>query len=138
MNGFTLLEGLIVLIILGLGTLITLGNISPLQQHYDGDIMVNKLVRDLHFARQQAIMRQTPIRVLPTEGQWSDGYQVVIKETGESLSTHINKTTLKNSRHYIEFAATGFAEGSNSTFIYTNTYEERKIIINRQGRVRVE
>lgn len=138
MNGFTLLEGLIVLIILGLSTLITLGNISPLQQHYDGDIMVNKLVRDLHFARQQAVIRKTPIRVLPAEGQWSDGYQVLIKETGESLSININKSTLKNSRPYIEFAATGFAEGSNSTFIYTNTYEERKIIINRQGRVRVE
>ena len=145
MNGFTLVECLIILAFLGILLSSAIGSLTHLYQAYEAEAIVDSLVQDLQFARQQALSQHTSIVLCPSsneqtcnETEWDKGY-IILENTQKIFSRKINaKGKLSNSRSFINFDAEGRAEVSNSTFIYITSYKTYKVIINRQGRIRVE
>jgi type IV fimbrial biogenesis protein FimT len=146
MNGFSLLECIITLIFIALLALIAFGSNNAWLQKQLSYTFTDQLVHDLQFSRQQAILRGALITLCPTldfalcadTTDWSHGY-LIHTHNDEVLITRENtRGTLTNSRKQIQFAPTGFSHSTNSTFIYTLGEIERRIIINLQGRIRVE
>jgi type IV fimbrial biogenesis protein FimT len=154
--GFTLIECLIILALIAiLASIAMLSGGSWFNQQHSHTV-IDQLVHELQFARQQAILRKTLVTFCPTEDfqqcadnvAWKKGYLIFIDPAGKATTdansevlniTRLTSTgLLTNTRDYIQFTADGFTRSTNSTFTYTADNKEYRIIINLQGRIRVE
>jgi type IV fimbrial biogenesis protein FimT len=155
MNGFTIVEALTLLGCIALLTTLVIGSNRSWFIQQNSNSTIDQLVRDLHFARQQAIIRKTIITLCPTfNGEsciatpdWSSGYLIFVDPQGKRqydnpsallVNRTISRGILTNSRDHIQFAATGFTRSHNSTFLYLLENVERRVIISLQGRIRIE
>jgi len=155
--GFTLIECLATLFCIAVLAALALGSNMAWLSHQQTTIIIDKLVHDLKFARQQAILRQSIVTVCPTidlehcgsAEAWPLGYLVFVDPTGKGVftagttdklqsATLMGAGKLSNSRNYVQFDSNGFARATNSTFIYSLNEHIQKVIINLQGRIRVE
>lgn len=145
MNGFTLLDSLFTLALLALMAMLGIGSLNQSLSQHKAHTVIQQLVSDLEFARQQALLLNTSVKICPSKkgencnslDDWKTGYLIVGQKNW--IHRQMNtKDTLENSREYIEFSPKGTSENTNSTFIYTTPYRQHKVIINRQGRIRVE
>ena len=145
MNGFSLLECLVALIFVAIVALAAVGSHTFGLHQYLTNSYIDQLVHDLAFARQQAILRRTLVSLCPTlnfsecadSNDWTAGY-LVYAQADLLLIRKNSQGILSNSRKLIEFAPNGFSHSTNSTFTYTLGEIERHVIINLQGRIRVE
>jgi type IV fimbrial biogenesis protein FimT len=154
--GYTLIECLITLFCIAVLATLAMASNTAWLNHHQSSLTIDKLVHDLKFAREQAILRHSIVSVCPSIDQntcssataWPLGYLVFVDPTGKAIfngshekligATLMGSGTLSNSRQYVQFDANGFTRGSNSTFNYALNETIQKIIINLQGRIRVE
>lgn len=146
MNGFSLMECMTALLCLTLMVLIAVGTNTAWLQQQRSQAFITQLVHDLQFARQQAILRKTVVHICPTDNfiqcaessAWQQGYLIYLTMDEPLLVRKVPRGTLHNSRHQLQFGPEGFTQGTNSTFTYLLGDTEQRVIINLQGRIRVE
>ncbi len=146
MKGFSLIECIALLFCLSIMALLTMSSYSHLFSQYRSQSFIAQLVHDLEFARQQAILRQTVVHLCPIYNEfacqqtqdWSAGYLIYTTAAEHLLVRVPSAGSLTNSRFDLRFGPDGFSQGTNSTFIHTLGEIERRVIINLQGRIRVE
>ena len=159
--GFTLVELLIVLAIAAILTAIALPSFQDISERNRVTANVNKLVRELHLARSEAIKRKVravlcsssnPEAGLPTcSGSWTQGWILFVDtdndqtfDNNEPLITVHNGlqsgNTLKwNNGNNIWYLPSGTTSNLGGTFtICSQDYKHaRGIIISSSGRVRL-
>ncbi|MFI4954832.1 MAG: GspH/FimT family pseudopilin [Gammaproteobacteria bacterium] len=146
MNGFSLIECIATLLCIAIIGLIALSTNTMWLQKQRSQTFIAQLVHDLQFARQQAILRNTLISLCPTHNfitcmdnnDWTQGYLIYTQHDERLIIRKQQTGTLTNSRTLVQFAPDGFSHSTNSTFIYTLGEIEHRVIINLQGRIRVE
>lgn len=157
-RGFTLLELMVALAVLGIAIRIALPAYSGLIDQQKIDSSLDVLLRGLKSARQEAIERNRPITVAPASaGGWSVGWRMFLDrngngrfEAGEPLlreelqPTPVVVHATSSIAQYVRYNAQGESELLNGGF-QAGTFrfcpqdassEGRKLIMNRVGRLR--
>ena len=75
-RGFTLIELMIVIAIVGIIFAMTFPAVSRMIVNHHADSLVSELELDIQFARNLAITNTNPIFVLPLGGDWNNGWLI--------------------------------------------------------------
>lgn len=151
-KGFTLLELLIVLSIVGIISLFSMASYSLLLEKNEEQIIVDDIKSAIHYARIQAVSygHQVTLTPLDAHSDWSKGIKItqLDKKTNKELVVHQwqwprRKWSLiwsgVNSEKII-FSNNPVNAISNGTFTLSSLPSKKKkiIVLNRIGRIRVE
>ncbi len=148
-KGYTLSEVLIVLLLLGILSSLTIPNFKQLllkaRQQQDREQLLNAI----HFARASALLLQNEVVMCPLDAlspcgkNWQQGF--AIWHCVEADCTQLRQfqlfdssATLTSTRSALRFFANGFAAGSNLRLRYHASYSNIDFIVNNEGRVRME
>ena len=158
-NGFTLLELMVALAILGILLAIgvpAFGTVIDNQRMDDG---VNGLVRSLNYTRTEAVRRNRPVTVSPIDADWNAGWRIFLDrnnnglyDAGETLlredipadvafvhaNTNVGSYVRYNPHGESVLLNGGFQAGTFRFCPRKAEAQGRKLIINRIGRVRLE
>mgnify|MGYP000110819166 CR=1 FL=1 len=156
-RGFTLLELMVALVVLGIAVSIAVPSFGGLIERQRIDSSLDVLLRGLRSARQDAVERNRPVTVAPPPGGWSAGWRIFIDDNangsfdeGERLlreelqPSPINIHATSSVSSYVRFNRQGESELINGGF-QAGTFrfcpkdaarEGRLLIINRVGRLR--
>ncbi|WP_199458112.1 MULTISPECIES: GspH/FimT family pseudopilin [unclassified Marinobacter] len=116
-NGFTLVELLVLIAVLGVVAVIAVPSFSGLIQRNQLTTTNNDLVGALNMARAEAVRISAPVSVVPN-ATFTDGYQItagggaVISEFGGASGPYTIALTGNNPR----FSATGLLLSGGSSF----------------------
>lgn len=162
-HGYTLLECLVVIVIVGILLGFALPSFSHLMQRTRVVTQVDQLVATINYARSEAINRHAIVTLCKSadgktcSGEWRDGWLVfvdkqaqgqvnpgdVILRVHEALHHGDELAWDASSKRdaYLQLDATGATRGQAGTFVYSpgdrnpqNTY---RITVSLTGRVRV-
>lgn len=156
-RGFTLLELMVALVVLGIAVSIAVPSFGGLIDRQRIDSSLDVLLRGLNGARQEAVERNRPITIAPPAGGWSGGWRVFIDDnangafdSGERLLREelqpgpVAVHATSSIASYIRFNAQGESELLNGGF-QAGTFrfcpqdqasEGRMLVMNRVGRLR--
>ena len=158
-RGFTLLELMAALVVLGILLSVGLPAFNTMIDRQRMDSAVEALVRGLNFTRMEAVRRNRPVTISPIDGDWNLGWRILIDrndngshDDGETVLRediapavafiHANKPVSR----YVRFNARGESILLNGGFL-AGTFrfcpqeassKGRALIINRVGRMRWE
>ncbi|UAW99018.1 GspH/FimT family pseudopilin [Halopseudomonas nanhaiensis] len=156
-RGFTLLELMVALVVLGIAVSIAVPSFGGLIDRQRIDSSLDVLLRGLRSARQEAVERNRPVTVAPPAGGWSVGWRVFIDDNangtfddGERLlreelqPSPISIHATSSVANYVRFNPQGESELINGgfqagTFRFCpkdQTREGRLLVMNRVGRLR--
>lgn len=158
-TGYTLLELLITLVLIGIITVMVIPGWFSWMQTTQTAVQVNQLVGALNFARFTAINHNITVSIcqsidgLQCSGTWSDGYIVFSNknklsyiDTKENILRVFQRLTYQSSLHWhsqgiLHFNAIGMMIARNGQFsvcpINHDLEYARAIIISATGRIRV-
>ncbi len=156
-RGFTLLELMVALVVLGIAVSIAVPSFGGMIDRQRIDSSLDVLLRGLRTARQEAIERNRPITVAPPAGGWSVGWRAFIDDNangayddGERLlreelqPTPVDIHATSSIATYVRFNPQGESELLNGgfqagTFRFCpqdETSKGRLLVMNRVGRLR--
>ena len=148
-SAYSLLELLVALALLSIGTSIALPSLAALQQKGEREALRNQLHASLHHARLQALLHKTSVELCGSRDgatcgtDWSQGWRMQLLHTPDQalqIQQHRSRTPLRwagfDSR--IRFHANGTSPSSNGRFFQCKGKAMAwQLILNRQGRVRL-
>lgn len=151
-NGFTLVELIITMVILGILTMIAIPSFRNFTRSSQVTSAVNDLVSALNFARSEALTRGTEVTVCKsanqitctTAGNWDQGWIVYVGEAtvDELLRSHpaiSTNVTMTDGPNRMTYASSGFFSGAfNGTIQVVSDVKQINIITSLSGRVRTE
>ncbi len=160
MKGFTFIELLVTLAIMGIVSLLSLPLAHEWSMKHRIDRTTERLVHLVRTARSEAILQGAPVMLCPSRdqkqcgGHWSDGQLLLLDPFGSDTVT-ANQLLRVGSKikkpisislqafskgDFLLFQPQGYEQQSNGTFVIrsksVNTPYERNIIISGTGRVR--
>lgn len=148
-EGFTLLELLIALFLIGALLGIAAPALSQLIQRNRSETLHNQLISTLHMARAHAVESRHEVEVcgssngMACDNAWSKGWLTHYPESGSKplfFTSMNNGVRLKwaGLSQKIRFQSSGLSVTSNGTFSSCSTQQEIEwqIKLNRQGRAR--
>ncbi len=87
-NGFTLIELMIAMVVIGIGLAITVPAMRDFTAANRQTEQINRFVRDLTYAKSEAITRGRRITLTSTGGAtWSNGWNITDNAAAETLRT---------------------------------------------------
>lgn len=154
LSGFTLLELMITLAIAGIITMIGIPSFQGLINNSRLTAHANDLLTALHYARSEAVTRNTDIVITQIGGAnsvWEGGWDIRVVG-GELLKQHEalgNGYTLRTGGTFINtltYTSAGFSKGGGGlgadSFTVCNAAQDinsaRKIVLNQIGRAYVQ
>lgn len=149
--GFSLLEMLLILALLGILCLMGIPSWRHLVQENQTGTQVRTFISALNFARSEAIKQSEKVIFCPSEnqktcgGSWQKGQIVLSNNTVLRIYPPLpanEKLLWKSSLGRVdrlEFVASGFTNGQKGSFIFcpTDARYAKRIIIEQSGRARV-
>lgn len=161
-NGYTLLEFLITLALLGIFLGLAVPSWCSMIMHNQTTAHVNQIVSAIQLARSEAIKRNMIVTLCKSadqktcSGNWPDGQIVFIDREGrgqvqtpddiirvfDRLTPHatLQWKGSRGSQDYLQITPYGGLEVQNGTFLYCSTDQRyvRKISISPTGRVKID
>ncbi|NNM59822.1 MAG: prepilin-type N-terminal cleavage/methylation domain-containing protein [Legionellales bacterium] len=159
-NGFSLIELLIALSIIGIVLAFSLPQIVNYTEQTHADTRIIQLYNVLTFARNHALASNMDVILCPSAnlqtcgGNWS-GNLIVFSDTNKDNKHNMDEPVLRvlepnikgsltwkafGSANYLKFVPYGFSNQQNGTFIYCSPSHQftlsRGIIMNKSGRAR--
>ncbi|UFH48801.1 GspH/FimT family protein [Pseudomonas sp. KNUC1026] len=129
-----------------------LHHLPPLVEQQRRAVLAEELAQSLRSARLEAVMRNQRVALVPLEGGWSNGWQVVVPRASEHLvlreALGIASTRVIPTRNVQEQVAfdylgrpalenNGALAGSFHFCDNRNPERHRRVIIARTGRIRI-
>ncbi|MHC8441346.1 MAG: GspH/FimT family pseudopilin [Candidatus Eutrophobiaceae bacterium] len=110
-GGFTLIEAMIVVALMGVILSFALPNYQNLVRDNCLSTVTNELVADMQFARSEAIKRRENVRILSTD--WSEGWQMEASSVAGNMrvSTPSCQLRIQNPVGKLTFTSRGFSNG---------------------------
>lgn len=151
-RGWTLVELLSATIVITIVTALGLHHLPPLLEQQRRTVLAEELAQSLKSARLEAILRNHRVALVPLEGGWSNGWQVVVPKAPENLVLRevlgIARTRVVptgNVREQVAFDYLGRPALENNgalaaSFHFCDTRNperHRRVIIARTGRIRI-
>jgi type II secretion system protein H len=138
-KGFTLLELMITLAIVGIVAAIAVPSMTSLVNNSKAERITGLFKQDLQFARSYAISRGEVVRMTAIDGGW----QIVAETTGDTLKTRdiLDDTitlTSTNGLNSVAFTATGQIESTDTITIRTSGCtgnEDKSFSLLRSGQI---
>jgi len=84
--GFTLVELVIVIAIVGIGAVLVAPMFTDLMRSSRITTTTNNIVEALATARSEAIRQAQPVKVVPVGGNWVNGWEVQVSATNTVIS----------------------------------------------------
>jgi prepilin-type N-terminal cleavage/methylation domain-containing protein len=150
-HGYTLLELIFVILLLGLLASLAITSYSSLARKNEGETWKSEIETDLHYAKMQALLLQHPVILVPLgdEDDWSKGMRLLHWNTEKQQMElllewqwhhpgwQITWSGAHSSKN-IEVADRPSKSMTNGRFILSNKHYKQQItiIINRLGRAR--
>lgn len=141
-TGFTLLETLIVLFLMGVAASISVPGYQFLVKKHRNLMVERQLLRAIRYARHQAVNYQQRVTIQGVPS-WSGAYQVsTASKMLKQFPSYIKRGRLQwkgfPNYPYLQFTPLGFTHHQNGTFsFYLDDQLQWRLIINQAGRVRV-
>jgi type IV fimbrial biogenesis protein FimT len=154
-QGFTLVEMLIVLVIIGIMTTVAVPSFSELLGRHRLAAGVNDLHAAILLARSEAVKRGTVVAVRPVQGNWANGWTVatdpdadgrldpgeVVLLQHEALA-RTTRVTADTTPGYIAFGLDGESRRNNGGFLAAtltlcDAGKTSSLVMARGGRVRL-
>ena len=157
--GLTLIELLVAIVVLGVVLRIAAPSFGQLIERQKAQVMIRELASGLRTARLEAVQRHRPVIVHGIGDDWSQGWRMLVDESGQGVADPANPILLERSSDgrvqlkgnagapgAIRFNALGapaFAEGGfQAGTIHACAGQPRmsqaRVIIARTGRTRIE
>lgn len=145
-DGFSLIELLIVMALVSTVLAFIIPSYNTLISNTEDNIMTSQLLRAIHLAQTEAMMRQELITFKKLSGGWEQGYEISIDD--KTLHRFLNPKH-KGQWHWrafpvhredLQFLRTGVSRSENGTFWYcqkNNSKPRWAVILNQAGRARV-
>ena len=138
-KGFTLLELMITLAIVGIVAAIAVPSMTSMVNNSKAERITGLFKQDLQFARSYAISRGEVVRMTAIDGGW----QIVAETTGDTLRTRdiLDDTitlTSTNGLNSVAFTATGQIESTDTITIRTSGCtgnEDKSFSLLRSGQI---
>ncbi len=146
MRGFSLVELLIVIVLISIIIVFMVPSYKTTVSHAEESIMSSQLLRAIHLAQTEAMMRQELITLNKLPGGWQEGYEIRVNEKIlHRFLNHKNKGQLHwrafpVHRDNVVFLRTGTTHSENGTFWYCPKNKAKPswaIVLNQAGRARV-
>jgi prepilin-type N-terminal cleavage/methylation domain-containing protein len=127
-RAYTLLELLATVAIVSILLLIATPSYQTFYHHQETNALTQQLTQTFSYARNQAVIRQQIIVVIPQQGNWQNGWSIIIEKTQQILryfapppkNIQLQLVVLRNN-NLIRFMPDGTTNGSNGHFSYDNT-----------------
>ncbi len=136
-TGFTLLELLVTLAIVGILLTVSLPSYQDFSKKLQTRLMTERIIESLNYARLEALLLKNTITIKPINHNYQNGWEIFDQAKLIKIypASPISITTQQLSRkNTITFQSNGMSEGSNGSFVVNQEY---KITLNRGGRVYV-
>lgn len=151
-GGFTLVELIVTLVILGILTAIAIPSFRNFTRSSEATSAANDLVSAMNLARSEAVTRAQRVSICKsanqtscvTTGEWDQGWIVYVGETiiDELLRTNAapaGLVTMSGGPNIMTYAPSGFFSGvSNGTIAVVSDTSQINVIFSSTGRVRSE
>lgn len=146
-NGYTLIELLIVLTIIGIISAIGIPSLTAFWHSTQEDILLTTLQRAIYLTRSAAIARQQSTTLSPSQNNaWQTGF--IITSAQQTLYTfqnfssngHLFWRSFPRNQQHLEFRPTGLPNAQNGTFWFCPADKTKPVwamMVNRGGRARV-
>lgn len=161
-KAFSLIEVLIALVIIGLITTFSIAGLQKFQNIREVKLYAKALYHDLKWARIEAVLLNKPIKIIPNNNNWCDGW-VVIKDSNAHNESEDNsrdneaenqmlkqQAGLRNckiqfnsfsQKNYFRFLPEGITDYQNGSYYFYEINKSNivsKVIVSQIGRVRFE
>ncbi len=150
MAGFSLFECLMVSVIIAVLAVVTLPSLSSFWPRSTQYVQSHQLLNAIQLARHEAMMRQLPITLCPSQnktscfGQWNNGYIVTTNTTliqpfdFPSKQGELHFRSFQRNFNFLRFSARGEPMTGNASFWYCSHQTMAwAIVVNRAGRARL-
>lgn len=155
--GFSLIELLVVLLIIGIMMLFSIQGISGFFQHRKQRLLMQQLYHDLKWTRIEAIALDMPVAIQPYNSlknsitnNWCDGWVIFKNPEKQGLTNAAQQLKIRAGAldcgitfssfpelPYFQFLPEGISDYQNGTFrFYDQSQVMMEIVINQAGRVR--
>ena len=134
-HGFTLLELLLALGILGVLFAIALPSWKNFTTHLQSKLVTERIAESLRYARLEALLTNSFVEIKPTHKDYQQGWEIFRGHQVLKIypASPVKITSLQLSRkNTITFQPNGMSEGSNGSFVIHQKY---KVTLNRGGRI---
>ena len=124
-NGFTLLELMVTLTIVGIVAAIAIPSMSDMVNNSRAERITELFELDLQFARSHAISRGDTVRISPRNGDIANGWQIVAEGSGDILRQRGPlddgvTITSENGLNTVAFTPTGQIEATDRITVRTS------------------
>ncbi len=140
-RAYSLLELFITVAIVSIVLLLATPSYQTFYHHQETTALTQQLTQTFSYARNQAVLRQQTILIIPQQGNWQHGWCITIEKTQQVLrefgpppkDLQLQLVVLRNN-NIIRFMPDGTTNGSNGHF----SYDQTSLFFNRGGRLHIE
>lgn len=160
-RGVTLVELLVTMSILVIMLTMGVSGMTTVVKRNTRATEVNTMIGHLNYARAQAVMRATPVRVCPVDltdlaagcsgSAWVDGYAVIVEDDGEVLRVEAGSDSITMTANRASFRFRDDGTGTSGSIVFCDIEDDAaddssrsssvvsplSIIISAMGRARI-